>query len=124
MSNKAAGEKILEEVQATLAVLLDTYLDIDNPMDIDWEANTREFCETHLKSDDEQIIEFTDENQKPLESFGKVMIDMHLMYGVEIEYEAYTEFDTFETLEDVYNYIVDKVLISKGFDPATLEPAR
>ena len=52
------------------------------------------------------------------------MIDIHLFYGIEIEYEAYKEFEIFPTLEHAYNYIVDKVLIRNEYDPKTLKSTR
>lgn len=107
MSNdqKREAKEILEDVLATFAVLIEEHFDDIDPFKIVWQTNTKDFCNGDL------------------ERFGKAMIDFHLIYQVTIDYEAYTEFDIFPTLEHAYNYIVDKVLIKKGFNPKTLLPS-
>jgi hypothetical protein len=106
--NQEVVQEMLSEVQAMLAVLLDEYFKIDNPLTIDWEANTRDFC---------------GDTQEDLEKFGHVMLDLHLYYQVDgIDYEPHTEYEEFPTLNHAYDYIVTKVLIKNGIDPDTLEP--
>lgn len=106
--SQEAGLAILSDVQAMFAVLLDEYFTIENPLSIDWEADTREFC---------------GESKEDLEKFGSVILDLHLYYQItDIDYEPYSEYETFPTLNHAYNYVVDKVLIKNGINPQTLEP--
>lgn len=93
------AEEIMEDVLATFAVLIEDHFDNIDPFKIVWQTNTKEF------SNNDQ------------EKFGLVMIDFHLYYGIEIEYEPYTEFETFPTLQHAWNHVVDRVLIREGFDP-------
>lgn len=100
------AKEILEDVLATFAVLIEEHFDNIDPFKIVWQSNTKEFC------------------NEDVEKFGLVMIDYHLFYGIEIDYEPHTEFEKFPTLEHAYNHVVDKVLTKEGFDPKTLQPSR
>lgn len=99
---------IMEDTLATFAVLIeDHFKDIyDNfdPYKIDWKSNTKEFCKN------DQV------------KFGMVMIEFHFLYAVEIDYEAYTEFEIFPTLQHAWNHVFNKVLKKEGFDPLTMKP--
>lgn len=108
MTNET-GNEILEDVLATYGVLLEEHFDVD-PFKIDWNQSSSEFAGGAGKEEEEK--------------FGMVLIDLHLLYQVEIDYEARTEFKTFPTLQHAWNHVVDKVLIKKGIDPKTLKPAR
>ncbi|MCK2000284.1 hypothetical protein MZM54_02635 [[Brevibacterium] frigoritolerans] len=103
MTNET-GNEILQDVLATYGVLLEEHFKV-NPFNIDWKQSSSEFA-----GGDE-------------EKFGMVLIDLHLFYQVEIDYEANTEFEVFPTLQHAWNHVVDKILVKKGFDPTTLKPA-
>lgn len=102
--SKKDGNEILQEVLATFAAIIVEYQPEVDPFQIDWETNSRDF--------------FNDDQ----EQFGIIMVDLHLFYEFKIEYEAYTEFEKFPTLEHAYNYVVDKVLVKEGINPTTLKP--
>lgn len=98
------SKDILEDVLATFAVLIEEHLDDIDPFRIVWESESSEF--------------FNNDQEK----FGLVMIDYHLFYGVEIDYDPYTEFELFPTLNHAYTHVASKVLTKNGYDPNTLKP--
>lgn len=104
MSRKA--KELMEEVLATFAVLIENHMEDINPFEIEWETSSEEFFNG---------------NQ---ELFGLVMIKFHLIFGLEINYDMYTEFSEYPTLQHAWNDIVDRVLEKEGFDPVTLKPKK
>ncbi|WP_042462226.1 tetratricopeptide repeat protein [Neobacillus dielmonensis] len=100
------GQEILEDVLATFAVIIEEHLEGIDPFKINWKGNTNEF--------------FNHDQEK----FGLILIDCHLYFGIEIDYDPYTELEIFPTLEHAYTHLADKVLIKHGFDPKTLKPIR
>lgn len=80
----------LEDLLVTLSALFLDYFEI-HPNNLDF-------------SDVPEVL-----SKGEIYEFGNLMIDVHEYYGVEVDYEAETEFDLFPTIKSVCEYFMEKI---------------
>lgn len=71
----------------------------------------------HCNVPKEKIV-FEDDTRKVFDNnvykFGHMLLDVHEMYDLLLEYEPLTEFETFSTLADVIRYFFSQLLAKQG----------
>ena len=94
---QAELESILEEVGAAFGAVIEEVMPGVDAMEIVWSSKTVEFFGGEV------------------ELFGVVLLAVHEYFQIPIQYDQYTEFDHFEDLNDAITYIIDGVLVKKGY---------